>query len=138
MERKITITASSSTSIKADVIEFDITLLSLNKDYQKSYSDLTHQLNQLQNDLVNLKEEFIKTKQRALDRENELRAHINNLLLKYRTRCISHDWFSLEGRSLTRSESFGFLFNDKFLTVIFLSSNSDTIFDVNSSNDKNF
>ena len=42
--------------------------------------------NQLQNDLVNLKEEFIKTKQRALDRENELRAHINNLLLKYRTR----------------------------------------------------
>ena len=43
MERKITITASSSTSIKADVIEFDITLLSLNKDYQKSYSDLTNQ-----------------------------------------------------------------------------------------------
>lgn len=42
--------------------------------------------NQLQNDLINLKEEFIKTKQRAQDRENELRAHINNLLLKYRTR----------------------------------------------------
>ena len=42
--------------------------------------------NQLQNDLINLKEEFIKTKQRAQDRENEVRAHINNLLLKYRTR----------------------------------------------------
>ena len=63
MERKITITASSSTSIKADVIEFDITLLSLNKDYQKSYSDLTHQLNQLQNDLssIGINKDELKT-----------------------------------------------------------------------------
>lgn len=44
------------------------------------------EFNQLQNDLVNLKEEYIKTKQRALDRENELRNHINNLLIKYRAR----------------------------------------------------
>jgi predicted hydrolase (HD superfamily) len=42
--------------------------------------------NQLQNDLINLKEEYIKTKQRAADRETELRSHINNLLIKYRTR----------------------------------------------------
>ena len=38
--------------------------------------------NQLQNDLINLKEEYIKTKQRAADRETELRSHINNLLIK--------------------------------------------------------
>ena len=42
--------------------------------------------NQLQKDLINLKEDFVKTKERCKDRENELRQHINNLLLKYRTR----------------------------------------------------
>ena len=42
--------------------------------------------NQLQKDLINLKDDFIKTKERCKDRENELRQHINNLLLKYRTR----------------------------------------------------
>ena len=44
------------------------------------------EFNSLQKELDNLKLEYIKTKERTKDRENELRQHINNLLLKYRTR----------------------------------------------------
>ena len=41
---------------------------------------------QLQKELEILKEEYEKTKIRTKDRENELRGHINNLLIKYRTK----------------------------------------------------
>lgn len=41
---------------------------------------------QLKKDLENLKEEYEKAKIRTKDRENELRIHINNLLIKYRTK----------------------------------------------------
>ncbi|MGN1399486.1 MAG: SIMPL domain-containing protein [Erysipelotrichaceae bacterium] len=63
MERKITITASSSTSIKADVVEFDITLSSLDQSYQKAYTLSTEQLAQLQFDLtsIGIKKEQLKT-----------------------------------------------------------------------------
>ena len=44
------------------------------------------EFNALQKELDQLKLEYIKTKERTKDRENELRQHINNLLLKYRTR----------------------------------------------------
>ena len=39
--------------------------------------------NQLQNDLVNLKEEFIKTKQRALDREKKRVLSLTNKYKMY-------------------------------------------------------
>jgi len=42
--------------------------------------------NQLKKELEVLKEEYEKTKVRTKDRENELRGHINNLLIKYRTK----------------------------------------------------
>lgn len=42
--------------------------------------------NQLKKELEVLKEEYEKTKERTKDRENELRGHINNLLIKYRTK----------------------------------------------------
>jgi len=41
---------------------------------------------QLKKELEILKEEYEKTKIRTKDRENELRGHINNLLIKYRTK----------------------------------------------------
>jgi len=41
---------------------------------------------QLKKELEVLKEEYEKTKVRTKDRENELRGHINNLLIKYRTK----------------------------------------------------
>ena len=41
---------------------------------------------QLQKELEILKEEYEKTKIRTKERENELRGHINNLLIKYRTK----------------------------------------------------
>ena len=41
---------------------------------------------QLKKELEILKEEYEKTKVRTKDRENELRGHINNLLIKYRTK----------------------------------------------------
>ena len=41
---------------------------------------------QLKKELEVLKEEYEKTKIRTKDRENELRGHINNLLIKYRTK----------------------------------------------------
>jgi hypothetical protein len=42
--------------------------------------------NSLQKELEKLKLDYLKTKERTKDRENELRQQINNLLLKYRTR----------------------------------------------------
>ena len=41
---------------------------------------------QLKKELEILKEEYEKTKIRTKERENELRGHINNLLIKYRTK----------------------------------------------------
>lgn len=41
---------------------------------------------QLKKELEILKEEYEKTKIRTKERENELRSHINNLLIKYRTK----------------------------------------------------
>ena len=41
---------------------------------------------QLKKELEILKDEYEKTKIRTKDRENELRGHINNLLIKYRTK----------------------------------------------------
>ena len=63
--------------------EFEgISLDKLKAEKEKSQREYA----QLKKELEILKEEYEKTKIRTKDRENELRGHINNLLIKYRTK----------------------------------------------------
>ena len=63
--------------------EFEgISLDKFKAEKEKSQREYT----QLKKELEVLKEEYEKTKVRTKDRENELRGHINNLLIKYRTK----------------------------------------------------